>query len=104
MTDYQDSEQRGLTADERAWLESLTRTVANLAAQLTMTQFRLRALANVAAAGGVVTGEAVAEELATLARAGAVDDLATNLGDELAALLDVDQLAADISQFLTFGK
>lgn len=72
--------------------EALARTVAHLAAQLTVAQLRLRALATHLEARGDADPDAVAAHLALLAdrEGGAV--LRENLGPALEAVIDVDDL------------
>src|SRR5688572_19114586 len=63
-----------------AWAETLARTIAHLAAQLTVVQLRLRALATEVAAAGGVDEAAVAARLAALAAADGGRYLRENLG------------------------
>jgi hypothetical protein len=87
-------------AGEDAWAEVLARTVAHLAAQLTVVQLRLRALATEVAAAGGVDEAAVATRLAELAAADGGRYLRENLGDALAGVIDVDALARDLVDYL----
>lgn len=80
-------------------VETLARTVAHLAAQLTMTQIRLRALATELGACGAVDGTAVARRAAEIAGAETGTYLRENLGEALAELIDLDALESDIVSF-----
>jgi hypothetical protein len=84
-----------------AWAEALARTVAHLAAQLTVVQLRLRALATEVAAAGGVDQAAVAARLAELAATDGGRYLRENLGDALAEIIDVEALERDLIGFLT---
>ena len=81
------------------WAETLARTVAHLAAQLTMTQIRLRALATELGERGAADGEAVRQRAAAIATAETGIYLRENLGESLAELIDLDTLEADIVAF-----
>jgi hypothetical protein len=81
------------------WAELLARTVAHLAAQLTMTQIRLRALATELAATGV-EADRVQRRVQTIAAAETGRYLRENLGEALAELIDVEALETDIAAFL----
>jgi hypothetical protein len=82
------------------WAEVLARTIAHLAAQLTMTQLRLRALASELEGVSSVDRTAVRERLAALAATETPAYLRENLGDALAEVVDVDALSAEIASFL----
>lgn len=82
------------------WAELMARTVAHLAAQLTMTQLRLRALASELGAVQSVDPAAVQARLAELARTETGDYLRENLGDALSAVIDIDALEHEIATFL----
>ncbi len=82
------------------WTEVLARTVAHLAAQLTVSQLRLRALASVLAERGLVEPEAVAGRLAELARADGGAFLRENLGAALAEVIDLDTLERELVEYL----
>ena len=84
-----------------AWAETLARTVAHLAAQLTVVQLRLRALASEVAARGGVDEAAVAARLADLAARDGGRYLRENLGDALAEVIDLDALERDLVAYLT---
>lgn len=83
------------------WAELLARTVAHLAAQLTMTQVRLRALATEVTAGDAAAAEAVRERLRTIATAETGRYLRENLGEALVDLIDVEALEEEIIAFLS---
>ena len=89
---------RGHDGDE--WVETLVRTVAHLAAQLTMTQIRLRALASELAAVGAVAPETVADRVGTIAASEAGTYLRENLGEALSDVIDLDALERDVVTFL----
>ena len=82
------------------WAQLLARTVAHLAAQLTMSQIRLRALASELEAAGVVAPAAVATRVAEIARTETTSYLRENLGSSLAEVVDLDALEAEIVDFL----
>jgi hypothetical protein len=86
------------TAEEGA--EALARTVAHLAAQLTMTQLRLRALATVLEERGNVSESEVQSQLSSLAVAETGAYLTENLGPALADVIDVESLKLEIISFL----
>src|SRR5215216_7532127 len=71
------------------WGEVLARTVAHLAAQLTMTQIRLRALATELATNGTADASAVSARVQTIATAETGNYLRENLGEALAELIDL---------------
>lgn len=83
-----------------AWAEALVRTVAHLAAQLTVVQLRLRALASETAARGGVDEQAVSTRLADLAVSDGGRYLRENLGEALTDLIDVDALERDLVEYL----
>jgi hypothetical protein len=86
------------TADE--WAGILAHSVAHLAAQLTMTQVRLRAIATELTARGVVDRAAIGERVRDIAGAETGIYLRENLGEAMAALIDIDSLEADIIEYL----
>ncbi len=86
------------------WAELMARTVAHLAAQLTMMQIRLRALGGELADGNAVDALAVQARAAAIARAEAGAYLRENLGDALVDVIDADALTAEIVAFLTTGE
>jgi DNA mismatch repair ATPase MutS len=88
----------GHTSEE--WAELLARTVAHLAAQLTMTQIRLRALATELNARGVVDEEAVRTRVGQIASLETGVYLRENLGEALADVIDLESLESEISSFL----
>lgn len=87
-------------SDLSAWAELFATTIAHLAAQLTMTQLRLRALATTAAEAGVLDPAAVQSNLKLLATAETGRYLRENLGAALADAIDVDALEQDVVSFL----
>lgn len=82
------------------WAELFARTIAHLAAQLTMTQLRLRALASAAAEQGAIDPALVGRHLATLAETQTGAYLRENLGEGLVEAIDVESLERDISAYL----
>jgi hypothetical protein len=82
------------------WAELTARTVAHLAAQLTMMQIRLRALAGELNDRHQVDAAAVQARVAAIARADAETYLRENLGEGLTEVIDVESLAADLADFL----
>lgn len=82
------------------WAELMARTVAHLAAQLTMMQIRVRALATELGERGAVDGAAVQRRAAEIAAVDGAGYLRENLGEALVDVIDVDALAADIVTFL----
>lgn len=87
------------TSDE--WFEMLTRTVAHLAAQLAMTQMRLRALATALEERGAVDASAVRAHLRAIAVQDTGAYLCENLGETLCEIIDVESLEAEIREFLS---
>ncbi|MGD9713487.1 MAG: hypothetical protein AB7V46_15685 [Thermomicrobiales bacterium] len=96
-----DLSQVGGHANEESAVEALTLVVAHLAAQLTMTQIRLRGIATALAATGAVDEEAIRGHIAAIADREAGHYLAENLGERLTSLIDTDQLTRDIIAFVT---
>ena len=86
--------------DDPEWVEVMARTVAHLAAQLTITQLRLRALATTLDAAGAVDPDAVRATLGGLANRHAAGFLRENLGEALEEIVEVDELAGQIVAFL----
>lgn len=82
------------------WAELFATTIAHLAAQLTMTQLRLRALATVTAESGALDRRQVAARLAEIADRETDAYLRENLGAELAEAIDVDSLTREIVAYL----
>jgi len=86
--------------DPGEWVEVMARTVAHLAAQLTMTQLRLRALATELDHAGAVDPAAVRATLGELADRHAAGYLRENLGEALGEIVEVEALAGQIVAFL----
>jgi hypothetical protein len=82
------------------WADAMVRTVAHLAAQLAITQIRLRALASELAARDAATGAAVSGRVASLAESDAGSYLRENLGEILADVIDVEALERDVVTYL----
>jgi hypothetical protein len=93
--------------DERAmhdhspeeWAEVLARSIAHLAAQLTMTQIRLRAMATALEERGDLDAADIQQRAAAIATAETNRYLRENLGEALAEMIDIDSLGQDISSF-----
>jgi hypothetical protein len=81
------------------WAEVLARTVAHLAAQLTMTQIRLRAMASALEEHGELDAADIQQRTAAIASSETARYLRENLGEALAEMIDTDALAHDISRF-----
>lgn len=82
------------------WAELMARTIAHLAAQLTMTQIRLRAMATELAAQGTVNETSVRERVGQIAATETAGYLRENLGEALAEVVDIEALEREISVFL----
>ena len=83
------------------WPELLARTVAHLAAQLTVTQVRLRALATVLDEQGAIDPGLVAEQVGRIARSDAGTFLRENLGETLVDVIDTELLEQDLVAYLS---
>ncbi|HEX5500915.1 MAG TPA: hypothetical protein VFX03_16885 [Thermomicrobiales bacterium] len=83
------------------WVELLARSLAHLAAQLTVAQIRLRALGSALAAHGEVDAEAVAARVRAVAAAEGAAILRENLGEPLTQVIDIDALERDLIAYLT---
>ncbi|HEV2107406.1 MAG TPA: hypothetical protein VGR16_04020 [Thermomicrobiales bacterium] len=86
---------------EGEWGEILARTVAHLAAQLTVTQLRLRALASELSDNDADVTAAVRERLRTLAASESGTYLRANLGEALAEVIDIQDLERNVIAYLT---
>jgi hypothetical protein len=86
--------------EEEDWAEALARSVAHLAAQLTISQIRLRALATELGERGMLDREAVAERVREIAAAETGVYLRENLGEALVEIIDVDTLEQDLVDYL----
>lgn len=98
-------EQNGTGADSQALVdreivEALTRTTAHLAAQLTMSQIRLRALATVLERDGTASGADVQAVINEIAQRDLGLYLRENLGDALVEMIEVDDLSRQLEAFL----
>ncbi len=82
------------------WADAMVRTVAHLAAQLTIVQIRLRALATELNAHEAIAGGAVADRVAALAPAEVGSYLRENLGEILEEVIDVETLERDVITYL----
>src|SRR5215210_3438315 len=78
------------------WAQILARTVGHLAAQLTMAQIRLRALASELHEKQVVDPDAVAVRVRDLAMAETAGYLRENLGEALIDVIDIEALEQDL--------
>jgi hypothetical protein len=86
--------------EDEAWAETLARTVAHLAAQLTVNQIRLRALATELGERGAVDPGAVAARVRAIADAETGTYLRENLGEGLIDVIDVESLERDLIAYL----
>lgn len=87
-------------ADLDAWSELFATTIAHLAAQLTMTQLRLRALATTAAESGALDPTRVQANLEALAGSETGRYLRENLGEALSDAIETESLEREIISFL----
>jgi hypothetical protein len=86
--------------EEEDWAEALARSVAHLAAQLTINQIRLRALATEMSERELVDPAAVAARVRAIAIADTGDYLRENLGESLVEIIDVESLEHDLVAYL----
>jgi hypothetical protein len=86
--------------DEESWVEALARSVAHLAAQLTVNQIRLRALATELGERDLVDPASVARRVQAIAAEETGSYLRENLGDALTDIIDVDALEHDLIAYL----
>ena len=86
--------------EEEDWAEALARSVAHLAAQLTINQIRLRALATEMSERELVDPAAVAARVRSIAIADTGDYLRENLGESLVEIIDVESLEHDLVAYL----
>src|ERR687889_1568654 len=86
--------------DEEEWAEALTWSVAHLAAQLTVNQIRLRALATELGERGLIDPGVVAARVRGIAKAETGVYLRENLGESLIDVIDVDALEQDLVDYL----
>ena len=101
MDNFSLGDGHGHSPGDQEWAETLARTVAHLAAQLTVVQLRLRALASEVAARGGVDEAAVAARLADLAARDGGRYLRENLGEALTGVIDLDTLERDLVAYLS---
>jgi hypothetical protein len=83
------------------WAETLARTVAHLAAQLTVAQIRLRALATELGERGGVDADAVAARVRAVAEAEGGATLRENLGPALVEVIDIETLERELVAYLS---
>ena len=86
--------------EEEEWAETLARSVAHLAAQLTVNQIRLRALATALGERDLVDRAAVAAHGRAIAEAETGAYLRENLGESLAEIIDLEALEQDLVEYL----
>lgn len=91
----------GHSPDE--WAETLARSVAHLAAQLTLAQVRLRALATELQEREAIDPAAVAARVRAIAVAEGGGYLRENLGEALVELIDVEALERELLAYLDAG-
>ncbi len=82
------------------WAETLVRTVGHLAAQLTLAQIRLRALATELQERGAVDADAVAARARSIAATEVGGYLRENLGEALVEIIDVEALEGELIAYL----
>ena len=86
--------------EEEEWAEALARSVAHLAAQLTVNQIRLRALATALNERELVDPGVVAGHVRAIAEAETGTYLRENLGESLAEIIDLEALEQDLVEYL----
>ena len=86
--------------DDEDWAEALARSVAHLAAQLTISQIRLRALATELGQRDLVDRAAVAARVREIAALETGAYLRENLGESLVEIIDVETLEQDLIDYL----
>ena len=86
--------------DEEEWAKALTRSLAHLAAQLTVNQIRLRALATELGERELVDPLAVAAHVRAIAKTETGVYLRENLGESLVDVIDVETLEQDLVDYL----
>lgn len=86
--------------EEEDWAEALARSVAHLAAQLTINQIRLRALATELGQRQLIDPPAVAARVRQIAALETGAYLRENLGESLAEIIDVESLEQDLIDYL----
>src|SRR5918995_1457244 len=85
---------------DEEWAEALTRSVAHLAAQLTINQIRLRALATELDERALVDPAAIAARVRAIAKTETGVYLRENLGESLVDVIDVETLEQDLVDYL----
>ena len=85
---------------EVEWAEALARSVAHLAAQLTINQIRLRALATELGERAQVDPAVVAARVRAIAATETGTYLRENLGESLVDIIDVEALEQDLVAYL----
>lgn len=86
--------------EDEEWAEALARSVAHLAAQLTVNQIRLRALATALHERELVDPGVVAGHVRAIAEAETGTYLRENLGESLAEVIDLEALEQDLVEYL----
>lgn len=86
--------------EEEDWAEALARSLAHLAAQLTINQIRLRALATELGERELVDPAAVSARVRAIAAADTGNYLRENLGESLVEIIDVESLEQDLVAYL----
>lgn len=86
--------------EDEDWAEALARSVAHLAAQLTVNQIRLRALATVLGERNLIDRATVAARVRQIAETETGDYLRENLGESLVEIIDVEALEHDLIEYL----
>ena len=99
--DAMDRQDGQASRDSAEAIESLARSVAHLAVQVTIAQLQLRALGQVLESANLAGSDVVADATASLARSSAGRFLSENLGPELAGLIDLDDLESQVIAYLS---
>jgi hypothetical protein len=86
--------------EDEDWAEALARSVAHLAAQLTISQIRLRALATELGDRALLDSGAVSARVRQIAAAETGTYLRENLGESLVEIIDVETLEQDLMAYL----
>jgi hypothetical protein len=90
----------GHSREEEDWAEVLARSIAHLAAQVTINQIRLRALATELDARDLVDADSVNARVRAIAANETGTYLRENLGESLVEIIDVETLEQDLVDYL----
>ena len=86
--------------DEEDWAEALARSIAHLAAQLTISQIRLRARATELGERSLLEPDVIAARVREIAATDTGAYLRENLGESLVEIIDVEALEQDLVEYL----